>query len=400
MDTIGSLIRKATVHLDDVGYSEGTKTRYKSCWNCFKKYADSKDIQDFTLEFGYNFLMDYYRIDFDITLTPYQRFTVRSIKVLNDFLKGGTFNKCYHRKGLQVPDCYFDILMNYIENLRQSNLTDRTIQGKQIIIIRFLYFLKTNKITEISKVQTKNVLSYIESLTNYATSTKETILYTLKDFFNFLSSNNYNANRLAQLFPIIRSNKLEKLSSYYTAEEIQSVLSSVDRNTEIGRRDYLILILAVQLGMRAGDIRKLKLDDIKWHLEKIEFIQEKTKNTSHLPLSENIKYALIDYLKNSRPLSNDPHIFIRHRTPYGRFEKGNVFWSVVNKYLVLAEIETNGRKHGLHSMRHSLASNLLQNNIPLPIISGILGHENSNTTKKYLRIDIEQLRTVGLEVPL
>ena len=94
MDTIGSLIRKATVHLDDVGYSEGTKTRYKSCWNCFKKYADSKDIQDFTLEFGYNFLMDYYRIDFDITLTPYQRFTVRSIKVLNDFLKGGTFNKC------------------------------------------------------------------------------------------------------------------------------------------------------------------------------------------------------------------------------------------------------------------------------------------------------------------
>lgn len=93
-------------------------------------------------------------------------------------------------------------------------------------------------------------------------------------------------------------------------------------------------------------------------------------------------------------------IFIRHRTPYGRFEKGNVFWSVVNKYLVLAEIETNGRKHGLHSMRHSLASNLLQNNIPLPIISGILGHENSNTTKKYLRIDIEQLRTVGLEVPL
>src|SRR5699024_4416086 len=251
-----------------------------------------------------------------------------------------------------------NILMNYIENLRQSNLTDRTIQGKQITIIRFLQFLKTNKITEISKVQTKNVLSYIESLTNYATSTKETILYTLKDFFNFLSSNNYNANRLAQLFPIIRSNKLEKLSSYYTAEEIQSVLSSVDRNTEIGRRDYLILILAVQLGMRAGDIRKLKLDDIKWHLEKIEFIQEKTKNTSHLPLSENIKYALIDYLKNSRPLSNDPHIFIRHRTPYGRFEKGNVFWSVVNKYLVLAEIETNGRKHDLHSMRHSLASNL------------------------------------------
>ena len=152
--------------------------------------------------------------------------------------------------------------------------------------------------------------------------------------------------------------------------------------------------------MRAGDIRDLKLNDIKWHLEKIEIIQGKTKNSLQLPLSEGLKYALIDYLKNGRPVSDDPHIFIRHRTPYGRFEKGNVFWSVINKYLVLAKIDVKDRKRGLHAMRHSLASNLLQENIPLPVISGILGHENSNTTMEYLRIDINQLRMAGLEVPL
>ena len=66
----------------------------------------------------------------------------------------------------------------------------------------------------------------------------------------------------------------------------------------------------------------------------------------------------------------------------------------------MAKIETKDRKQGLHAMRHSLASNLLIGNTPLPIITGILGHENSNTTKMYLCIDIEQLRTVGLEVPL
>ena len=400
MDTIGSLIRKAIIHLDELGYSEGTKTRYRSCWNCFEKYADLKNIQDFTLEFGYEFLVNHYRVDFDIDLTPYQRFTVRSIKVLNDFLKDGTFNKCYQRKGLQVPDCYFDILMSYVENLKQSNLTDRTIQGKQIIIIRFLYFLKTNEISDISKIQSKNVLMYIKSImTNYAVSTKETILYTLRDFLNFLNTGNYNKYHLNQLFPIIRSNKLEKLPSYYTSEEIRVLLCNVDRNTAVGRRDYLILLLAIQLGMRAGDIRNLKLDNIKWHLEKIEYIQEKTKNFLQLPLSDNIKYALIDYLKNGRPICDDPHIFIRHRAPYGHFEKGNVFWSIINKYLELAQIETKNRKHGLHAMRHSLASNLLQDNTPLPVISGILGHENSNTTKMYLRIDTEQLRIVGLEVP-
>lgn len=174
-------------------------------------------------------------------------------------------------------------------------------------------------------------------------------------------------------------------------------------STEIQRLvgvDYLVLVLAIQLGLRAGDIRRLKLDDIKWHIDKIEFIQEKTKNPLQLPLSDNVKYALIDYLKNSRPPSDDSHIFIRHRAPYRCFVKGNVFWSIINKYLDLAQIEMKDRKHGLHAMRHSLASNLLKSNTPLPTITGILGHENSNTTKMYLRIDIEQLRTVGLEVPL
>lgn len=400
MDTIENLIREASIYLEDMGYSEGTKIRYKSCWNCFKKYAILNNTYDFTIDFGYSFLMNHYKIDFDSNLTPYQRFAVRSIKVLNSISKGEPVNKCYHRKGLQVPPCYFEILKDYIEFLKKSDLSDKTIEGKKFNIMQFLHFLETNGITKISNVQSKIILIYIDSLRNYANSTKVTILYTLKSFFNFLTTNNYNTHQLSHFFLIIRSNKLEKLPSYYTNHEIQTILSHVDRNTAIGRRDYLILILAIQLGMRAGDIRDLKLNDIKWHLEKIEIIQGKTKNSLQLPLSEGLKYALIDYLKNGRPVSDDPHIFIRHRTPYGRFEKGNVFWSVINKYLVLAKIDVKDRKRGLHAMRHSLASNLLQENIPLPVISGILGHENSNTTMEYLRIDINQLRMAGLEVPL
>lgn len=400
MDTIENSIRKTIIFLEDVGYSRGTITRYRRCWNRLVKYATQRNIQEFTLDFGYDFLIDYYEIDFDVTLKPHQTFAVRAIKVLNDFSKGVPFTKCYQPKKLQIPDCYLEILMNYTKSLGQLCLADQTIKGKQGRLIHFFHFLEANGMTEISKIQSHHVLIYIDSLTNYANSTKETILYTLRDFFKFLTTHKYNAYHLARLFPVIRSNKLEKLPSYYTTDEIRMILSSVDRSTAIGRRDYLILLLAIQLGMRAGDIRKLKIDDIKWHIEKIEFIQEKTKNSLQLPLSDNVKYALIDYLKNGRPHYDDPHIFIRHRTPYRRFEKGHVFWSVINKYLVLAQIEPKNRKHGLHTMRHSLASNLLRDNIPMPVISGILGHESSNTTKNYLRIDIEQLRAVCLEVPL
>lgn len=236
MDTIDNLIRNATAHLDDLGYAEGTKIRYRGCWNHFKKYADLKNVQNFSLEFGYKFLADHYKIDFDFTLTHFQRFTVRCIKVLNEFFEGEPYTQCYQRKGLQVPDRFFDVLMNYIENLQNSNLAPRTIQGKQIILTQFLCFLEKNGINEISKVQPQTVLTYIELLVDYATSTVATILFTLRDFFSFISVNNYNAYHLAQLFPVIRSNKFETLPSYYTFEEIYSVLASVDRNTAIGRR--------------------------------------------------------------------------------------------------------------------------------------------------------------------
>ena len=81
------------------------------------------------------------------------------------------------------------------------------------------------------------------------------------------------------------------------------------------------------------------------------------------------------------------------------FSSRNPFYEIINKYIAKADIVTAGKKHGLHSMRHSLASNLLSNNTPMPVITGILGHKNSNSTNLYLRIDIDSLRSVALEVP-
>lgn len=90
----------------------------------------------------------------------------------------------------------------------------------------------------------------------------------------------------------------------------------MDRQTKIGKRDYAILMLAIQLGIRAGDIRQLKLSHIKWDINQIEYIQQKTRNLICLPLTENIKFALLDYLKNSRPESSYPNIFARHESSF------------------------------------------------------------------------------------
>ncbi|WP_413377180.1 site-specific integrase [Alkalihalobacillus sp. 1P02AB] len=397
--SLSNLIEQATLYLNELNYSEGTLYRYRLKWKHLQTYAKTKNEINFSLELGKAFLSDNYGIEEGMRLTSSEVFIVRCIKVLEEFRQHKLFHKCHQPVGRQVPDQFSPILNEYFYLQKDRQFSKRTIQGKQIQIIHFLCFLDEQKIIDINHLVPYDVLAYLDSLSNYSSSTKTGIMFTLREFLAFLVSKRYISHQLDQLFPVIFSNKFERIPSYYSIEEIHKILLEVDRNTEIGRRDYIVLILAVQLGMRAGDIKHLKFENIRWHLDTIEFIQEKTKNPLQLPLTENLKFALIDYMKNSRPSSNDPHIFIRHRAPFTAFSTGHVFWSTINKYMDTSGITINNRKHGLHSLRHSLASNLLKQNTPFPVITGVLGHENSNTTKLYLRIDIEQLRSVALEVP-
>ena len=281
----------------------------------------------------------------------------------------------------------------------KNKLLEKSIDGKKNKLIHFLIFLNKQKIVNIANITSHEVLTYLDTLEEYQNTSKSGILFTLRDFLSFLYSEGIIKEPLNNLFPIIFTNKSQILPSYYSTDEIQEILSQVDRSSKYGRRDYLVLLLAVQLGMRAGDIRQLKRNYIKLNRNTVEFVQQKTKKFLQLPLTEELKYALADYMKNSRPKIDNPYIFIRQRAPIQPYGDTNAFHYVLNKYMVLAGIKFNDRKHGLHSMRHSTASNLLQNHTPYPVITGILGHENTSTTKLYLRIDIQQLRTVALEVP-
>lgn len=396
---IMELIEQASQHLHELNYSEGTKYHYFLVWRHFKKYANTKGIENFSLKVGEDFLSDYYGIEQNRKLSSSQVFKVRCIKILEEYRKHHSFQICHQAPGRQVPHQFRNIIGEYNKLQKELNLSNRTIQSKKTQIAHFLIYLDQNNVVNLNQCTPEVVLAYLETLSQYASATRSGILFTIRDFLAFLFSKGYTETPLNELFPVIFTNKLEKIPSYYSIEEIQKILKQVNRNTEFGRRDYIVLLLAVELGMRAGDIRNLKFKNIKWHLETIEFIQEKTNIPLRLPLIENLKYALIDYIKNSRPDTNEQHIFIRHRAPFTALTKGNVFFSIINKYLDAAGIQTTNRKHGLHSMRHSMASNLLKGNTPFPVITGILGHENSNTTRSYLRIDIEQLRSVALEVP-
>ena len=397
--SLTELISKTKKQLDLLGYAEGTKHHYALIWGHFFAYTEQKGQNYFSKELGNEFLESYYGIKAGVKLSANQVFKVRTITVLGEMLEQNCFLRCHQKPGKQAPAQFHNVLKKYETLQLEKKISKQTICGKKIILVRFLNFLDKRGITDIKNLTSHEVLSYLHTLEGYRNNSRSGIMFTLRNFLLFLHSEGDIKGPLNDLFPVIFSNKYERLPSYYSTDEIHAILCQVDRNTEFGRRDYLILLLAVQLGMRAGDIRQLKFTNIKWSRNTVEFLQQKTNKPLQLPVTEELKYALADYMKNSRPKVEDPHIFVRHRAPFQPFVESNAFHHVINKYMALAGTNLNNRKHGLHSMRHSAASNLLQNRTPYPVITGILGHENTSTTKLYLRIDIEQLRTVALEVP-
>ena len=131
----------------------------------------------------------------------------------------------------------------------------------------------------------------------------------------------------------------------------------------------------------------------------ITIIQNKTREPLSLPLPSDVGWAIIDYLRNGRPITDYPNIFVTHNAPY----KGSPFKSTLqnnfNKVLKRADIPIDKKKHyGWHSLRHSLATNLLQNDVEISIISDILGHSDVHAAKNYLRVNMDGLRKCALEV--
>lgn len=199
---------------------------------------------------------------------------------------------------------------------------------------------------------------------------------------------------------MIHESSRSKLISVYSRDEISKILSEIDNSTIYGKFAYSTMCLLAYLGMRAGDVVGLTFNSIDWNKNCIHFNQYKTGNPLTLPLPEEVKAALVDYIKNARHESDDrEHVFITLYAPYTAYSNGSILCNVVSKCMADSGINTEGRHHGPHVMRHSLASGLLEENVPISDISDILGHASALTTETYLSVDKTHLKELSLEVP-
>lgn len=282
----------------------------------------------------------------------------------------------------------------YLDHLN-PDLSPSTLHNKQNNILVFLNYLSNHDIYNFENFDINIVFRFINSL-NYAPQTISGLEFNLREFFDILHKTGMTDFEGREVFPVIFTNKRDRIISFYSTEEIRKVIDVLDPKSRNYTMNKCMVLIAAQIGLRSSDILGLKLSEIKWDKGLIERKQAKTGNLVSLPMPENIRLLLIDYIKNHRPECDSDYVFI-NQTSMNRYCSTELL-AIVQRLIRKTDISVKNRKVGPHALRHSLATRLLESNTPMPVITGILGHKNLNTTRAYLNIDIESLRKRSMEV--
>jgi site-specific recombinase XerD len=216
------------------------------------------------------------------------------------------------------------------------------------------------------------------------------MLSALRMFLRFLSAHDHCAPELVDAIPTVAGWRRASLPSYLRAEELERLIAGCDTTTPIGTRDRAVLLLLMRLGLRAGDIAGLKLGDIDWYQGTL-CVCGKNRHVNRLPLPQDAGEALLDYLTRHRPRVEMPHVFITTIAPIVPFSRWIVS-EVVARALRRANI--NVPAHGAHLLRHSAATAMLRQGVPLETIGAVLRHASIETTSTYTKVDVELLRLV------
>ena len=177
---------------------------------------------------------------------------------------------------------------------------------------------------------------------------------------------------------------------------MQRVLKSCDRQKPVGRRNYAILLLLARLGLRAGEVVALDLDDIDWN-EGLIAIRGKGGKSILLPLPVDVGEAIAHYLRRDRPRCSVRKLFIRDRAPHIGFQNSMAISTLAMRGLKQAGIKSSHT--GAHVFRHSLATSLLSKGCSLDEIGELLRHQSPNTTTIYAKVDVTALRKLALPWP-
>jgi len=281
--------------------------------------------------------------------------------------------------------------------LQERGLSPSTLLNYVPVVEQFLAERFHHRAPDLALLRAPHVTGFVMRHAHQLNPVRARLMVTaLRSFFRYLRHRGAIATDLAGCVPTVPNWSLSTLPRFLPAATVERILEGCDRTTSVGRRNHAILLLLARLGIRAGEVVGLNLDDIDWSTGQIT-IRGKGGKSAQLPLAADVGEALAAYLRLDRPRSATRRVFLRDRAPLVGFGNSSTISSLVRRALKHAGVES--AHTGAHVLRHSLATSLLRQGGSLDEIGELLRHQSPNTTAIYAKVDVTALHTLALPWP-
>lgn len=325
----------------------------------------------------------------------------RTVCMANEFFETGSIslgNKTVpYATKFVISDKFARLVDDYGMSLKQKNYRNTTISGNKSDARLFMYYLESKGIEDIKSLDNNTAAGFIPFASNMRKASIGNTLINVRHFLLFLHDQGTISEKVPEALSVHIS-RPKKIQYGFSNDEVNAMLDAVERSSDMGKRDYAILILAARTGLRSVDIRQLKLTDIKWELGEIRVVQSKTQKPLILPIMEDVGDAISEYILKVRPKLKDKPVFLTIKHPYNGMRYLN---DIVEKYARISGVaDTTKAPLTIHSFRRGLGVSMLKADVPLSEIIEVLGQTRKNSAKKYLALDVDNLRNCATPMSL
>lgn len=400
MVALSVLVSGLEAEMVRLGYKDSTMVWYRGCWRRLERFFAACGVEEFCLDVAMAWVDEACCGFFDKeragTLKPSEVYLFRVAAMLGDFEVHGAVLRRYDRSVDKVTGADAEVIARFAERLRADGRAVSTVRAYGTLAGEFVAFAATRG--GLGRLDADVVGAFVATLAGYQVKTVEQKLCAVRSFLRFASAEGLVDAAVLDAVPPVRSSRQARIPSVWDPGEVARILEAVDRGNPCGKRDYAIILLVARLGLRGIDVKRLEFTDFDWPGNRLYVVQAKTGRRVVLPLLKEVGWAVIDYIRHGRPVCDCPQVFVRHTAPIGAFSDQDHLHQILVKYARAAHVPLGEqRRHGMHSLRHSLATRLMEGGTPVEQIADILGHQSVASTGVYLKSSLGLLAACALD---
>src|SRR6516164_8569012 len=373
MATLSALVSGLEAELQRLGYKDSTLVWYRGCWRRMQKYFAARGVEEFSLNAAMAWVDDacgFFGKEQAGTLKPTDVYLFRVAQMLEDYAVHGAVLRRYSRSVCKLNAADAETVARFQEHLRSAGRSASTVRTYGTLAGEFVAFAGTRG--GLACCDAAMIGAFVATLAGYQVKTVEQKLCAVRSFLRFASAAGLVDGAYLEAVPAAHSSRQARIPSVWDPGEVARIVDAIDRDNPCGKRDYAIILLITRLGLRGVDIRRLEFADFGWPANRLLVTQAKTGHRVQLPLLKEVGWAVIEYIRHGRPGCDCPQVFVRHLAPVGPFSDQEHLHGILVKHARVAHVPVSEkRRHGMHSLRHTLATRLKGRGVALDAIGGL-----------------------------